>query len=103
VWLHGDLLPSNLLTKGGRLHAVIDFGMMGIGDPACDLLPAWAIFDGTARRKFRDVLGVEDATWERGKGWALSWAVIALPYYLTTNKRMVEMATHSLQALLIDG
>jgi hypothetical protein len=49
------------------------------------------------------VLGVEDATWERGKGWALSWAVIALPYYLTTNKRMVEMATHSLQALLIDG
>ncbi|MGE0686285.1 MAG: aminoglycoside phosphotransferase family protein [Dehalococcoidia bacterium] len=103
VWLHGDLLPSNLLTKGGRLHPVIDFGMLGVGDSACDLLPAWAIFAPAARAAFRTVLELDDAAWERGRGWAMSWAAIALPYYLTTNPRIVEMATHTLRALLADA
>lgn len=44
VWLHADLMPGNLLVDGGRLSAVIDFGCLGAGDPACDLFPAWNLF-----------------------------------------------------------
>ena len=39
VWIHGDLLKSNLLLQDGRLYAVIDFGEAGIGDPAADVVP----------------------------------------------------------------
>jgi len=102
VWLHGDLLPTNLLTKHGSLHAVIDFGMLGVGDPACDLLPAWAIFEGEARTVFRDALDVDDATWVRGRGWALSWGLIALPYYIETNRVLAEVAQQTIRAVLTD-
>jgi aminoglycoside phosphotransferase (APT) family kinase protein len=44
VWIHGDLLRPNLLGKDGELRAVIDFGGIGVGDPAADLLPAWSVF-----------------------------------------------------------
>ena len=39
----------------------------------------------TVREVYRAALGVDDATWERGRGWALSVALIALPYYRHTN------------------
>jgi imidazolonepropionase-like amidohydrolase len=32
--------PLNLLTLPGRLTAVFDFDVLGVGDPACDLIPA---------------------------------------------------------------
>jgi aminoglycoside phosphotransferase (APT) family kinase protein len=41
VWIHGDFSAGNILIRNGRLVAVIDFGCMGIGDPACDLAIAW--------------------------------------------------------------
>lgn len=41
VWIHADLQPGNLLTVRGRLSAVIDFGCLGLGDPAVDLIAAW--------------------------------------------------------------
>ena len=43
MWVHGDLLPGNLLVVEGRLAAVIDFGALNAGDPACDLQPAWNV------------------------------------------------------------
>lgn len=70
-WFHGDLAPENLLMSDGRLAAVIDFGTCGIGDPACDVAVAWTLLTGDARQVFRDRLAVDDATWERGRGWAL--------------------------------
>jgi aminoglycoside phosphotransferase (APT) family kinase protein len=81
VWLHADLMPGNLLVDaaGGRLHAVIDFGCLGVGDPACDLFPAWNLLPAEAREVFREALGVDDATWIRGRGRALSQALLALP------------------------
>lgn len=103
VWLHGDLLPSNLLVQDGKLHAVIDFGLAGIGDPACDMIPAWSLFDAASRVAFKEALGIDEDTWDRGKGWALSIAVIIIPYYLHTNpvllsvaKRMIEEITRDL-------
>ncbi|MFG2987787.1 aminoglycoside phosphotransferase family protein [Streptomyces sp. NPDC048257] len=100
VWLHADLMPGNLLVDGGRLHSVIDFGCMGLGDPACDLFPAWNLLPAGARTVFREALGVDDATWRRGRGRALSQALIALPYYRTTNPAMAANARHVIRAVL---
>ncbi|MFL9989223.1 aminoglycoside phosphotransferase family protein [Paraburkholderia sediminicola] len=41
VWIHGDISAGNLLVQEGRLTAVIDFGQLGVSDPACDLSIAW--------------------------------------------------------------
>jgi aminoglycoside phosphotransferase (APT) family kinase protein len=68
VWFHGDMLPGNLLFETGRLRAVIDFGGLGVGDPAPDLMIAWNLFAGESRRAFREALGVDGATWARGGG-----------------------------------
>jgi len=103
VWLHGDLLPGNLIVSGGRLTAVIDFGALGVGDPACDLQPAWNVFTGPSRRRYRDELAVDDASWLRGRGWALYQAVSALPYYAETNPGIVAQASHALAEVLADG
>ncbi|WP_432541533.1 aminoglycoside phosphotransferase family protein [Kineococcus sp. SYSU DK002] len=75
-WFHGDVAPGNLLLRDGRLGAVIDFGTCGVGDPSCDLAIAWTTFRGEARRVYRQTLGVDDATWARGAGWALWKALI---------------------------
>ena len=71
VWLHGDLAPSNLLVRDGRLTAVIDFGCSGVGDPACDLVIAWTFLSGSSREVFRSVMSMDGATWARARGWAL--------------------------------
>lgn len=100
VWIHGDLLPGNLLVEGGRLSAVIDFGGLNVGDSACDLLPAWNLFHGASRERFRTALAVDDAAWLRGRGWALCQALAALPYYWDTNPGMVRQASHALLQVL---
>jgi aminoglycoside phosphotransferase (APT) family kinase protein len=74
-WIHGDLAPTNLLAVGGALSAVIDFGCLGVGDPACDLMAAWLCLPSRARDVFRGMLAVDDATWARGRGWALAMSV----------------------------
>ncbi|MGC9538470.1 aminoglycoside phosphotransferase family protein [Streptomyces sp. UG1] len=81
VWLHGDLLPGNLLTSAGRLTAVIDFGGLGVGDPAADTIAAWAVFDAGTREAFRTAADVDDATWARGRGWAFCFGLMAEHYY----------------------
>lgn len=75
-WFHGDMAPSNLLVRDGRLSAAIDFGTCGTGDPACDLVLAWTFFDDTARRTFRQHLGLDDGAWRRAGAWAL-WKALA--------------------------
>jgi aminoglycoside phosphotransferase (APT) family kinase protein len=101
TWLHGDLHPGNLITENGRLAAVIDFGCLGTGDPACDLMPAWTVLDAPARETFRATHPVDDAAWARGRGWALSMGLIALPYYLDTNPVLVAIARRAIaQALM---
>ena len=79
VWLHADLLPGNLLVRKGRLVAVLDFAVAGVGDPACDLIPAWTVLSGETRELFRLEAGLDDDAWARGRGWALSIGLIALP------------------------
>ncbi|MDX3534606.1 aminoglycoside phosphotransferase family protein [Streptomyces sp. MB09-01] len=102
VWLHADLTPGNLLVHGGRLTSVIDFGCTGVGDPACDLFPAWNLLPADAREVFREALGVDDATWRRGRGRTLSQALIALPYYRRTNRTMAHNARHVIREVLAE-
>jgi aminoglycoside phosphotransferase (APT) family kinase protein len=78
VWLHGDIAPGNLLVQNGKLSAVIDFGLMAIGDPACDLAIAWTFFDTRSRQQFFETLPHDRATRQRGRGWALWKALITL-------------------------
>jgi aminoglycoside phosphotransferase (APT) family kinase protein len=78
VWVHGDVSPSNLLVEHGRLSAVIDFGCLAVGDPACDVTIAWTFFSGESRETFRAGLPLDGATWARGRGWALWKALITL-------------------------
>ena len=102
VWIHGDLEPGNLLMRDGRLSAVIDFCCLAVGDPAVDLIPAWSVFSGAARAAFRAALGVDDAAWARGRGWALSTAIIALPYYVDSNPFMAANARRKIAAVLAE-
>jgi aminoglycoside phosphotransferase (APT) family kinase protein len=102
VWLHGDLLPGNLLAKRGRLIAVIDFGCLGLGDPACDVMVAWTYLSAGTREAFRATLSVDDATWARGRGWALSFGLIALPYYVDSNPALSAIARHAIDEVLAD-
>lgn len=102
VWIHGDLLPGNLLLEGGRLTGVIDWSLLGTGDPACDLIIAWGLLPTEARDVFRAELDVDDATWARGRGWALSIALIALPYYKDTNPVFANVARHLIREVLAE-
>lgn len=102
VWIHGDLKSENLIVARGRLAAVIDFGGLGVGDPACDLIVAWDLLTAETRPVFRTALSVDDATWARGRGWALSVALIALPYYLDTHPAMVRYARRMIDEVLGD-
>lgn len=72
VWVHGDIAPGNLLVDAkGKLCAVIDFGILGVGDPACDLAMAWTFFDHESRQVFKESLDLDEDTWDRARGWAL--------------------------------
>lgn len=94
VWIHADLQPGNMLTADGRLTAVIDFGCLGLGDPAVDLITAWYVLPAAARDTFRAAVEADDAAWARGIGWALSIALMELRYYRETNAFMADTARH---------
>ena len=102
VWIHGDLLVSNLLVQNGRLCAVIDFGGAGIGDPAADVVPAWSVFSSVGRGIFRESLEVDDQTWTRARGYALHQALMIIPYYPETNPEFVRMAKRTVSEVLGD-
>lgn len=102
VWRHCDLIPPNLLVEAGRLRAVLDFGGAGIGDPAIDVVPAWAVFGEEGRERFRGALDVDDATWARGRGLALHQALLIIPYYLETNPGFVAVAKRTVREVLAD-
>ena len=103
VWIHTDLLRSNVLVRDGRLCAVIDFGGAGVGDPAADVIAAWSVFGHTGRGVFRDTLDVDDGTWDRARGFALHQAALIIPYYRETNPGFVAPATRTVGEILADS
>jgi aminoglycoside phosphotransferase (APT) family kinase protein len=103
VWTHGDLLPPNLLVRDGRISAVIDFGSIGLGDPAVDVIPAWTVFGEEGRKTFRPSLDVDDDTWTRARGFALHQALLIIPYYQESNPAFTAMARRTVDQLLADS
>ncbi|MEU9472691.1 aminoglycoside phosphotransferase family protein [Streptomyces avermitilis] len=101
VWFHGDFHTGNLLTVDGRLSAVIDFGELGIGDPARDLTIAYTLMSAGSRVAFRAALGVDDATWTRGRGWALATGLNAYTTYAAVNPRVATQTTRQITEALI--
>lgn len=99
VWIHGDLTPANLLVRDDRLTGVLDFGAMGVGDPASDLRVAWNLLSPGAREVFRDAVGADDTTWARARGWALLQSLAQLSYFGDRNPRLTAGAQHVIGAL----
>jgi aminoglycoside phosphotransferase (APT) family kinase protein len=102
VWLHGDLDARNLLVRNGRITGILDWSCLCVGDPACDVKVAWAVLDAETRPVFRELLEVDDATWARARGWALSQAIGALEYYKRTYPVIVQEARRWLAEALAD-
>jgi aminoglycoside phosphotransferase (APT) family kinase protein len=101
VWVHADLSDGNILVRDGRLHAVIDFSVLGLGEPANDLDPAWGMFSGESRDAFRNALAVDDATWVRARGWAVT-SVLGISYYEHTNPGIVARCRRRVAAVLAE-
>jgi aminoglycoside phosphotransferase (APT) family kinase protein len=102
VWMHGDVAAGNLLVRDGALAAVIDFGCLGVGDPACDLTIAWTFLTGESREAFCAALPLDDATWARGRGWALWKALITLARCIDSNPEEAGKARYVIDQVLVD-
>lgn len=100
--VHGDLLPPNLLVRRARLAAVIDFGAFGLGDPAVDAIPAWAVFGDRGRATLREVLGLDHGAWARARGHALAQAAMIVPYYRRSNPTFAALAVRTIEQILLD-
>lgn len=100
VWIHGDMQPLNFLANDGKLCAIIDFGLMAAGDPACDLMVAWTFLTAETRPILRDVVKPDASTWARGRGWALSFGLIALSYYQQKNPMLAKIAAYAISEVL---
>ncbi|HEY3529161.1 MAG TPA: aminoglycoside phosphotransferase family protein [Nocardioides sp.] len=102
-WYHGDLLAENLLVRGGRLAAVLDFGGLSVGNPAVDLVVAWELLDPPARSTFRRAVGVEDDEWLVARGWALALGVMVFPYYWHTMPTRCAQRMFMVRQVLADA
>ena len=101
VPLHADLSTHNLLLRDGRLHAVIDYSLFGLGDPAVDVAIGWELFQGASRSAFRETLAYDDDTWRRSRGWAVR-SVNGITYYEHTNPGIAARCARSLDAVIAD-
>ncbi|HEX9999350.1 MAG TPA: aminoglycoside phosphotransferase family protein, partial [Actinoplanes sp.] len=101
VWFHGDFHTGNVLTVNGRVSAVIDFGGLGVGDPARDMTIAFTLMSRTTRAAFRAALDVDDATWVRGRGWALATGLNAYCSYAATDTRVAAQTTRQIVEALV--
>ncbi|UNK18362.1 aminoglycoside phosphotransferase family protein [Paenibacillus sp. N3/727] len=102
VWVHGDIAPGNILVKDGKLSAVIDFGILGVGDPACDAAMAWTFFDNDSRKIFKHVLNMDEGTWNRARGWALWKALITYNGNKNSNTAIAEESYHVINIIVDD-
>ncbi|WBP92820.1 aminoglycoside phosphotransferase family protein [Mycolicibacterium neoaurum] len=102
VMNHGDLIPPNVLTLGGRLAGVLDVSGFAAADPALDLVSAWHLLDDRRRELLRTYLGCDDDEWQRGRGWAFQQAMGAVWYYVDSNPIMSTNCRRTLERIQAD-
>jgi aminoglycoside phosphotransferase (APT) family kinase protein len=102
LWVHGDISAGNLLTEGGRLSAVIDFGQLTVGDPACDLAITWSLLEGKSREGFRKELPLDAGTWARARAWTLWKALMTAAGFTNPNNAESERCWHIIEKVLAD-
>jgi aminoglycoside phosphotransferase (APT) family kinase protein len=98
--VHGDSHTGNLLTAGGQVSAVIDWGGLAISDPACDLMVAFTLMSAASRAVFRATLDLDDATWTRGRGWALATGLNACIGCAAVSPRVAAQTTRQITEAL---
>lgn len=103
VMCHGDLTPSNVLVRDGRLVGVLDGGGFAAADPALDLVAAWHLLDSARREVLREALGCSDVQWRRGMAWAFQQAMGLVWYYVESNPTMSRWGRRTLDRLTRDG
>jgi aminoglycoside phosphotransferase (APT) family kinase protein len=103
VWVHGDLTPGNVLVRDNDLAAVIDFGCSGVGDPACDNIPAWTLFTGASRADYLRLTYLDDHTHLRARGWAVYVGITAMPYHYESNPAFCRFARGVLDEVVREG
>lgn len=101
VLVHGDVLVDNVLVRGGKLYAVIDWAGLHVGDPADDLTPAWSLLTGEARAVFRSMMGADDQSWARARARALG-RITGVGYYAETNPLFVADSCRVVEEALAD-
>ncbi len=102
VWVHGDISAGNLLVKAGKLCAVIDFGQLAVGDPACDLAINWTLFHGKSREIFQRMLSFDKDTWARARGWILWKALIVAAGFTNPNNAESSQCWRIIAEVLAD-
>lgn len=100
VLSHGDLIPGNVLVRGRRLAAVVDWGYASLADPALDLVAAWSLLGPAARRVFLERLAPDDATWHRARANAVEQALGALAYYTPRRHPLADVMARTLRRVL---
>ena len=100
VWIHGDFSAGNILLKDNQVVAIIDFGGMGIGDPACDLVISWTFLKNESRKLFRQHIQLDGDTWDRARGWALWKALITMVTVKDKNIMEVEKQMQIINAIV---
>lgn len=101
VWLHGDLRPTNVLAREGRLRAVIDFGALSVGHPDAEHAVTWDL-PAAARDAYRAHLGVDDLTWARARAWAIAVGVSGVSFYWDSYPAFVAECLRRLRAIADD-
>jgi aminoglycoside phosphotransferase (APT) family kinase protein len=102
-FVHGDLIPGNLLVAAHRLSAIIDWGGAAYADLAQDLAPAWALFDERTRPVFREAVGANEATWLRARAFELEHAVGGVLYYTPRRHPLGDVMARTLRRILEAG
>lgn len=95
VWVHGDIAPTNILVRKGKFVALIDFGCLAVGDPACDYAMAWTYFNIAERKYF--LRGLDKKLVNRARGWALWKALIT---YESDNDTVKSNAVYAINEII---